>query len=94
MNRLKFAATAIVLAAFTTPALAQPTAGDAKARCAQLVAFWDRHAGGKSEGSGGAEMVRKGAVADCDAGRYDSGIRSMEDLLRRNGYTVPPGNAP
>ena len=91
MNRLSFAAIALVLFAATSPVIAQSAAGtNPKARCAELVAFWDRHSGGKSEGSGGAEMARKGAVADCDAGRYDRGIRSMEDLLKRNGYTVPP----
>jgi hypothetical protein len=76
--------------AVTRPSGAQTGSADPKARCAQLVAFWERHSAGKSEGSGGADMVRKAAVADCEAGRYDSGIRTMEDLLRRNGYTVPP----
>lgn len=72
-------------------AVAQDPAGaEAKARCAQLVAFWQLHAGNKSEGGSGADMVRKRAEIDCEAGRYETGIRSMEDLLRRNGYTVPP----
>ena len=35
-------------------------------------------------------MPRKSAVADCAAGRPEAGIRTLEDLLRRNGYTVPP----
>ena len=35
------------------------------------------------------DMPRKSAVADCAAGRTDAGIRTLEDLLRRNGYTVP-----
>lgn len=91
MDRSSFAAIVLLLSTAAGAVVAQTAAGaDPKARCAQLVAFWDRHSGGKSEGSGGAEMVRKGAVADCDAGRYDKGIRSMEDLLKRNGYTVPP----
>lgn len=61
----------------------------ARARCAQLVEFWDRHSGGKGEGSGSADMPRKSAVADCAAGRTETGIRTLEELLRRNGYTVP-----
>ena len=72
-------------------ARAQPAGGpvDAKTRCAQLIAFWLSHGGSKSEGSGGADIPRKSAEIDCEAGRYDRGIRTMEDLLRRNGYTVP-----
>jgi hypothetical protein len=62
---------------------------DPKTRCAQLVAFWQLHGGSKSEGSGGADIARKSAEVDCGAGRYERGIRTMEDLLRRNGYTVP-----
>ena len=63
---------------------------DPRTRCAQLVEFWQFHGGSKSEGSGGADMARKSAEVDCGAGRYERGIRTMEDLLRRNGYTVPP----
>ncbi len=76
-----------------TVVLAQaPTASSAalQARCAQLVAYWDRYAGSKGEGGGSMDMPRKSAVADCAAGRPEAGIRTLEDLLRRNGYTVPP----
>ena len=61
-----------------------------RARCAQLVEFRDRLSGGKGEGSGGMDMPRKSAVADCSAGHTEAGIRTLEDLLRRNGHTVPP----
>src|SRR5262249_25493629 len=66
-----------------------PLSPDLKTRCAQLIAFWLLHGGAKSEGSGGADVPRKSAEVDCEAGRYEKGIRTMEDLLRRNGYTVP-----
>jgi hypothetical protein len=86
---------ALVLSASATAALAQgPPQGtlstDPRTRCAELVAFWQRHGGSKSEGFGGGDIARKNAEVDCGAGRYESGIRAMEDLLRRNGYTVPP----
>ena len=86
---------ALVLSAGATAALAQgPGQGtlsaDPRTRCAELVAFWQRHGGSRSEGFGGGDIARKNAEVDCGAGRYDSGIRAMEDLLRRNGYTVPP----
>ncbi len=72
-----------------TQHFADPTASS-RARCAQLVEFWDRHSGGKGEGSGGMDMPCKSAVADCSAGHTEAGIRTLEDLLRRNGHTVPP----
>ena len=66
---------------------------DPRTRCAELVAFWQRHGGSRSEGFGGGDIARKNAEVDCGAGRYESGIRAMEDLLRRNGYTVPPAGS-
>ena len=75
-------------------AIAQPSPSTdpaaAQARCAQLVALWDRYGANKGEGGGSMDMPRKSAVADCAAGRTEAGIRTMEDLLRRNGYAVPP----
>lgn len=71
-------------------ALAQgPPAASPQARCAQLLELWDRYAGNKGEGGGSADIPRKSAVTDCAAGRTDAGIRTLEDLLRRNGYAVP-----
>jgi hypothetical protein len=86
---------ALVLSATAAAALAQGTpqdtlSADPRTRCEELVAFWLRHGGSKSEGGSSGDIARKNAEIDCGAGRYQSGIRSMEDLLRRNGYTVPP----
>ena len=81
------------LAGLPATALAQapaPSPDALQARCAQLVAYWDRYAGSKGEGGGSMDMPRKSAVADCASGRPAAGIRTLEDLLRRNGYTVPP----
>ena len=88
----------LVLSAVATAVLAQgPGQGtlsaDPRTRCEQLVAFWQRHGGSRSEGFGGGDIARKNAEVDCGAGRYESGIRAMEDLLRRNGYTVPPASS-
>ena len=80
----------LLIAAGAATALGQATDREARARCAQLLAYWDQFSGGKSEGDGGMEMVRKGAGFDCDNRRYASGIKAMEDLLRRKGFTVPP----
>ena len=89
---------ALVLSASASAALAQGTpqdklSVDPKTRCAEPVAFWQRHGGSRSEGFGGGDIARKNAEVDCGAGRYESGIRAMEELLRRNGYTVPPAGS-
>ena len=84
---------AMVLAASAGTALGQGgpvTAGaDPATRCSDLIAFWLKHGGSKGEGAGGADIVRKNAEIDCAAGRHARGILAMEDLLRRNGYSVP-----
>jgi hypothetical protein len=90
-----FPVVALVLAAVASASVAQTGAQetlstDPKTRCSQLIALWLRHGGSKSEGAGGGDVARKNAEVDCAAGRYGSGIRAMEELLRRNGYTVPP----
>jgi hypothetical protein len=63
---------------------------DPKARCEQLLAYWDQRAASKGEGSTGSDMTRKAAGLDCDNRRYGEGIKRMEDLLRQNRYPVPP----
>ena len=85
----------LVLTAAAAASLAQgldlqTLSADPRTRCDELVAFWLRHGGSKSEGGSVGDIARKIAEIECEAGRYQSGIRSMEDLLRRNGYTVPP----
>ena len=83
---LLLTSTGVAFAQTVAPGTASP---DPRMRCAQLISFWLLHGGSKSEGSGGADIPRKSAEVDCEAGRYERGIRTMEDLLRRNGYTVP-----
>lgn len=61
-----------------------------KARCAQLLAYWDQRSASKGEGASGSDMTRKAAGLDCDNRRYADGIKRMEDLLRQNRYPVPP----
>ena len=58
MRRLRNVAAAVATA---LPALAfgQQTEMEPKARCAQLLAYWDQRAASKGEGSGGSDMARK-----------------------------------
>ena len=95
MSRLPFLACVLLLSVGGGEAHGQPppaaeSAAAARARCAQLVEYWDRYSASKGEGGGNMDMPRKSAVSDCAAGRTEAGIRTMEDLLRRNGYAVPP----
>ena len=69
----------------------QGTAQTPKARCAQLIAAYDRHGSGRSANSDGfRNHTRIGAAIDCERGNYEQGIKEMEDLLRRKKFTVPP----
>ncbi len=62
-----------------------------KARCAQLIAYYDRFAVGRSTDSDGRRNhTRIGASIDCAKGRYAQGIAAMEALLTRRRFTVPP----
>lgn len=84
---------ALALAAdLPNPAAGQTTA-ELKARCAQLIAYYDYYGVGRRENSDGARNhTRIGADIDCKAGLYAEGIASMEDLLRRKKFTPPlPG---
>jgi hypothetical protein len=91
MHRLRSVALASVLAV-GTPAMvvAQPAEMEPRARCAQLLAYWDQRSAAKGEGASGSDMARKSAGLDCDNRRYGDGIKRMEDLLRQNRYPVPP----
>jgi hypothetical protein len=78
-----------VVALLVAAQLAQATV-DPAARCAQLVAFYDRYAVGRSNDSDGRRNhTRIGAELDCQRGDYQKGIAIMEQQLRRRAFTVP-----
>ena len=91
MHHLRTAALASVLAIGTSAvAVAQHAGMEPKARCDQLLTYWDQRSASKGEGASGSDMARKAAGLDCDNRRYADGIKRMEDLLRQNRYSVPP----
>lgn len=66
-----------------------------QARCAQLIAFYDRYGVGRSLNSDGRRNhTRIAAEFDCQRGDYLKGIALMEDLLRKKAFTVPPAAEP
>ena len=70
---------------------AAQAASDLKARCDQLIDFFDRYGSGRSENSDGyRNHTRIGAGIDCKNGRYAEGIATMEALLKRKRFDVPP----
>ena len=62
-----------------------------KARCSQLIAYFDRYGLSRSAHSDGRRnLTRLGAEIDCRNGMYAEGIAAMEKLMRNKNFTVPP----
>src|SRR4051812_48527929 len=65
------------------PAASQST-DELKARCTQLIAYYDRFGVGRSLNSDGRRNhTRIAAELDCKQGLYSKGIAEMEALLQR-----------
>ncbi len=79
-------------AGVVTPVAAQTTA-QLKARCSQLIAYYDRYGVSRRLNSDGRRnTTRMDAEVDCSRGLYAEGISTMENLLRRKKFTAPvPG---
>ena len=78
-------------AGMANSALAQQASPDLKARCDQLVSYYDRYGAGRGENTDGARnSTRLAAALDCQKGNYEAGISSMEALIRSKNFDVPP----
>ena len=79
----------LVLTAQSLPS-AEDEAG-LKARCSQLIAYFDRWGVTRSAHSDGRRNhTRLGAEIDCNNRLYAKGIAEMETLLRNKKFMVPP----
>lgn len=87
MTRYLFLAAAAFCA---VPVVAQAQDDKLKARCSQLYTMADRALSRRGEGGGGPNMIVQSAGIDCQKGRYEQGIRDLENVLRVQGYTLPP----
>ncbi|MEA2799967.1 MAG: hypothetical protein QOG78_2310 [Rhodospirillaceae bacterium] len=68
-----------------------PTSPDLKARCDQLISYFDRYGASRSENSDGARNhTRIAAGLDCEKGHYAEGVAAMETLLKQKNFDVPP----
>ena len=66
-----------------------------KARCSQLVSYYDYYGSDRSEHSDGARNHKRiGAVIDCSRGNYRTGIDTMVALMRSKGVPVPKPGTP
>jgi hypothetical protein len=62
-----------------------------RARCSQLISYYDRYGLTRSAHSDGRRnLTRLGAEVDCRNGRFAEGIAAMEKLMRGKNFTVPP----
>ena len=83
----------VLMASSTMPAFGQ-SASSLKARCSQLMTFFDWYGASRSENTDGARNhTRLGAEMDCKRGNYQEGVAKMEELLRRRKFDVSPAPA-
>ena len=89
-------ALAVVLAAGMVNSVSAQNAASAstspdKARCDQLISYFDRYGAGRSENSDGSRNhTRIAAGLDCEHGHYAEGVAAMETLLQNKQFDVPP----
>jgi hypothetical protein len=78
----------------TTPQAAVTTA-QLRARCSQLIHYYDRYGVGRSLHSDGRRnTTRMDAEIDCSRGQFAQGIATMEKLLAAKKFTPPPSGLP
>lgn len=71
--------------------VASQSSPELKARCNQLIAYFDRYGVSRSENSDGERNhTRIGARIDCDNGHPAEAVATMEQLLTRKNMDVPP----
>lgn len=86
---------AVILAAGVTntvsaQSVSSQTSPD-KARCNQLISYFDRYGVSRGENSDGERNhTRIGARIDCDNGHPAEAVATMEKLLERKNMGVPP----
>ena len=87
---------AVVLAAGATntvsaQSVSSQTSPDPKARCNQLISYFDRYGASRGENSDGERNhTRIGARIDCDNGHPAESVATMEKLLERKNMEIPP----
>ena len=84
-------AVGMMKAASAQNAASAPTSPDLKARCDQLISYFDRYGASRGENSDGVRNhTRIAAGLDCEKGHYAEGVAAMETLLKNKHFDVPP----
>ena len=66
------------------------TTAQLRARCSQLIHYYDRYGVGRSLHSDGRRSMRRiDAEMDCNRGLFAQGIAAMEKLLADKKFTAP-----
>ena len=86
----------VLMASSTMPAFGQSSPGqsspDLKARCSQLMTFFDWYGASRSENTDGARNhTRLGAEMECKKGNYRQGVALMYRLCLRRWPKCPWG---
>lgn len=81
-------ATALAAAAAACTA-APPASPELMARCQKLQMLWVRYEPVLTLIHTGQKARVELAMADCQAGRYEAGIRELEKVLKRGKIPVP-----
>ena len=75
--RLTSVCAVVLVANSTMPAFGQ-SSSDLKARCSQLMTFFDWYGSSRSENTDGARNHRRlGAEMECKKGNYQEGVAMM-----------------
>ena len=79
----------------TPDAASAPTSPDLKARCQQLISYFDYYGTSRGENTDGARNhTRIGAVIECERTNVRTGVRTMEALLKRKAFDLPQPGTP
>jgi hypothetical protein len=78
----------LVLTAQSVPS--GDTEAGLKARCSQLISYFDRYGATRARSDGRRNHARLSAEIDCNKRLYAEGIGAMAMLLRDKAFTVPP----
>ena len=90
LRHCSLVAAQVLAGVLALPALGQDPSA-LKARCTELISFYDRYGVGRSANSDGRRNhTRIGAEFDCARGNAAQGVAIMEDLLKRKAFDLPP----
>jgi hypothetical protein len=76
----------LALSATWSSATAQ--SAEQMAKCVHYYSLWDRYLQNNNYNHSGQKMRAELAMVDCRHGRYDEGLRDLEQLLTNDRFTV------